>query len=83
MEVMTYQEALDHCQEKRMNVINSRFLTIPQKIMKLDKIFDQYRADVKRIRKKAEDDKKKRKEEAEKKRKEEEYKKNGVPKRFH
>lgn len=82
MEELTYQEALDKCQAKRMSIINSRE-SLPKKIMDLDKAFDEYCKDIRQIRKNAEAEKKKQKEEAEKKRKEEEYEKNGVPKRFH
>lgn len=83
MEELTYQEANDKCEKRKLEVINSRTMTIPQKLKALDEAFWEYTRDVNRIRKKAEAEKKKRKEEQERKKKEEEYEKNGVPKRFY
>jgi len=83
MEEITYQEAFEKCRDHRLNVINDRFLTIPEKIMKLDELFDDYCDDLRIIRKRKDEKIKKRKEEIEKKKKEEEHRRNGVPQRFY
>ena len=83
MEELTYAQAFEKCRDHRLNVINDRFLTIPDKIMKLDELFDDYCDDLRTIRKRKEEEIKKRKEELERKKKEEENKKNGIPQRFY
>lgn len=83
MEELTYQVAFDKCRDRRMNVINDRFLTVPEKIMKLDELFDEYCNDLSTIRMRKEEAERKKKEALEKQRKEEERKRNGIPKEFY
>jgi len=62
LEVLNYQQAFEKCRDHRLNIINDRFLTVPEKIMGLDQIFDEYCDDLKQIRKQEEEKKRKKKE---------------------